>query len=169
MVGILVVALVAVMFNTPEEVPEGIPEGTEAVTLDAPNHVEGPIDYDRAVPAGGPHNAIPLDCGVYDFEIPQENAVHSLEHAAVWITYRPEIGSDAIGTLESVARTRTKTILSPVSDQPAPIMATAWGWQLQLDDPDDVRLRQFVQTLEGAGNAPEPGAACVGGVRPHGG
>jgi hypothetical protein len=167
-VGIAVVSLVVFLSIPPEEIPDGIPEGTQAVTLDDPTHVEGPIDYGVAVPAGGPHNSIPLDCGIYEVEVPQENTVHSLEHGAVWITYQPEIGSDAIGTLTSVARTRNKAILSPVAAQTSPIMATAWGWQLELTDPDDIRLRQFILAFESASTAPEPGAACVGGVAPHG-
>ena len=168
LVGAGLVALVVFLSIPPEKIPEGIPEGTQAVAIDDPRHIEGPIDYAQAVPAGGPHNPVPLDCGIYDFEVPQENAVHSLEHGAIWITYRPEIGDDAISSLESVARTRRKSILSPVPDQEPPILATAWGWQLELSDPDDVRLRQFILAFESASTAPEPGAACVGGVAPHG-
>lgn len=167
--GVAVVALVTYLSIPPEKVPEGIPEGTQAVTIDDALHVDGPVDYGVAVPAGGQHNPIPLDCGIYDFEVPQENAVHSLEHGAVWITYRPDIGDAAVKTLEGVARTRSKAILSPVAAQSAPIMATAWGWQLELTDPGDVRLRQFFNAFESAATAPEPNAACVGGVAPHDG
>lgn len=167
-IGVLLLALVVFLAIPPEEVPEGIPEGAQAIPLDDPVHVDGPIEYESAVPAGGPHNPIPLDCDIYEFEVPQENAVHSLEHGAVWITYRPDIGDDAIDALEGVANTRRKAIVSPVSAQSAPIMATAWGWQLELDDPDDIRIRQFFNAFESASSAPEPGALCVGGVAPHG-
>ena len=92
---------------------------------------------------------------------------HSLEHGAVWITYQPGIGGGAIDTLAGIARTRSKVILSPVSVQSSPIMATAWGWRLELTDPGDIRLRQFVNAFEGAATAPEPGAACVGGIAPQ--
>ncbi len=149
--------------------PDGIPDGTQAIPIESSLHVDGPIEYGVAVPAGGEHNPIPLNCDIYDFEIPQENTVHSLEHGAVWITYQPGIGQDAIDTLAGVARTRSKSILSPVAAQTSPIMVTAWGWQLELTDPDDIRIRQFFNAFESAATAPEPGAACVGGVAPHGG
>ena len=161
-VGAGVVGLVALMLDAPEEIPEEIPDGTESVAIVERNHVAGTVDYDRAVPAGGNHNEVPLTCGIYESPVVAENAVHSLEHGAVWITYRPDIGGGAIDTLTGVARARSKTILSPVADQPSPIMATAWGWQLELQDADDIRLRQFVQRFEGAPTVPEPGAPCIG-------
>lgn len=167
-VGAALLALVVFLAIPPEEVPDGIPEGTRAVPIDDALHVEGPIDYGVAVPAGGQHNPIPLNCDIYEVEVPQEHTVHSLEHGAVWITYRPDIGQDAIDTLARVARTRSKSILSPVAAQSPPIMMTAWGWQLELTDPDDIRIRQFFNAFESAATAPEPGAACVGGVAPHG-
>lgn len=155
-----VVMIGVIMFNTPEEVPGGIPEGTEAVLATDRNHIEGPISYDRLVPAGGNHNPIWLQCGIYDRPVATENAVHTLEHGAVWITYQPDIGSGAINTLENASRVRSKTILSPMPGQASPVMATAWGWQLELADAGDVRLRQFVQQFEGAKTVPEPSAAC---------
>jgi hypothetical protein len=167
-VGAAVLALIVFLSIPPEKVPDGIPDGTQAISLADPTHIEGPIDYEVAVPAGGPHNPIPLDCGIYDVEVPQENAVHSLEHGAVWITYRPDVGNAAIDTLAGVARSRSKAILSPIADQTSPIMATAWGWQLELAEADDIRLRQFIIAFESAASAPEPGASCVGGVAPHG-
>ncbi len=167
-IGALLIAFVVFLAIPPEKLPDGIPEGTEAVGVDDPLHVEGPIEYADVVPAGGRHNPIPLNCGIYTFEIPAENTVHSLEHGAVWITYQPGIGGDAIDALAGIARTRSKVILSPVSAQSSPIMATAWGWRLELSDPGDIRLRQFVNTFEGAATAPEPGAPCVGGITPQG-
>ena len=163
-IGAAVLALVIYLSIPPEKVPDGIPEGTQSIAVGELNHVDGPIDYGVAVPAGGSHNPIWLNCGIYDVEVPAENAVHALEHGAVWITYRPDVGQGAIDTLAGVARTRSKAILSPVPDQASPIMATAWGWQLELTNADDIRLRQFILSFEGASSVPEPGARCVGGV-----
>jgi hypothetical protein len=159
-----VILIVAVMLNSPEEVPLGIPDGTEVVPISDYNHVDGAVFYDRIVPAGGDHNPVWLQCGIYDQPVPTENAVHTLEHGGVWITYQPDIGSGAIGALEDSAGIRVKTILSPVLDQPSPVMATAWGRQLELPDANDIRLRQFIQHFESASTAREPGATCNGGV-----
>jgi hypothetical protein len=57
-------------------------------------HVEGTVDYPQNPPAGGPHNQYWLNCGVYTEEQTNENAVHSLEHGAIWVTYDPSL-SDA--------------------------------------------------------------------------
>ncbi len=61
-------------------------EGIETFENTA-NHVEGAVDYAQTPPVGGDHNAVWLNCGIYDQPVPDENAVHALEHGAVWVTY----------------------------------------------------------------------------------
>lgn len=142
----------------------GVPEGTETVVVGPPQHVEGNIHDDGEVPAGGAHDAAWLNCGVYDTPVRSENAVHSLEHGAVWITYRPDVGDDVVQRLRAFHSGDNKVIVSPVPGLEAPIIATAWANQLEVDDADDSRLEQFVNEFEGSLDAPEPGAACTGGV-----
>ena len=58
-----------------------------------------PVDYDRVARRSAARTTPPdwADCTgtVYDVDIRHENAVHSLEHGAVWITYNPDEVSDA--------------------------------------------------------------------------
>jgi len=161
-IGIVLALVAAVVFSSAPL--RGVPEGTETVAVGPPLHVEGDIYADGEVPAGGSHNPIWQNCGFYDTPIRSENAVHSLEHAAVWITYDPDLSTDDIDRLRGFSRQLDKVLISPVPGQKAPIMVTAWGSQLSLDDASDSRLEQFVNEFEGSPGAPEPGARCSGGV-----
>jgi len=71
------------------------------------NHVTTPVQYPQTPPAAGDHSPVWLNCGVYPEPVPDEQAVHSLEHGAVWVTYNPDL--------------------------PAPVVASAWCRQLRLD------------------------------------
>jgi hypothetical protein len=131
------------------------------------------VVYSVIPPVGGPHNPVWMNCGIYTDPVPSEHAVHDLEHGAVWITYRPSIGAAAIKTLTDfvLAQPRPQGAdnryldLTPwASDAlPSPVVASAWGRQLQLTDPSDPRLLQFVNAFRGkAGITPEHGSACDG-------
>lgn len=158
-VGLLVAI---VFFNSPPV--RGVPDGTENVAVGPAQHVEGDIHVDGEVPAGGSHSQVWQNCGFYEEEIRSENAVHSLEHGAVWITYRPDLASDDLNRLRGFIRRPDKVLISPVNGQGPAVMATAWANQLVLDDVADPRLDQFVNEFEGSSSAPEPGGGCSGGV-----
>ncbi|MCL1592771.1 MAG: DUF3105 domain-containing protein [Actinomycetia bacterium] len=159
----LVVALVLVVFLSQPEL-RGVPDGTETQAVGDPAHVDGQLHEDGEVPAGGAHNAVWQNCGFYADEVNSENAVHSLEHGAVWIAYDPALGSSLADELRQYVSRNEKVLVSPVPGQSAPIIATAWGQQLELDDPSDTRLGQFVNEFTGSSGAPEPGGRCNGGV-----
>jgi hypothetical protein len=156
----LLVAIVA--FNSPPA--SGVPDGTETVAVGPAQHVEGDIHADGEVPAGGSHSEVWQNCGFYGDEIRSENAVHSLEHGAVWITYRSDLSTEDIDRLRGLIRRPDKVLISPIEGQGPPAVATAWANQLELDDVADPRLDQFVNEFEGSSSAPEPGGRCSGGV-----
>ena len=126
-------------------------------------HVSGAVTYGASPPAGGEHNPVWLDCGTYDGPVPNENAVHSQEHGAVWVTYRPDLPAEQVASLKTQLRD-TYEILSPYPNLPAPVVVSAWGKQLKLTGADDKRLGAFVKEYRQAGSAPESGAACTGGT-----
>lgn len=136
-------------------------EGLETFENTA-NHVDTAVDYEQTPPAGGDHNAIWLNCGVYTQPVPNENAVHSLEHGAVWVTYDPaQVSDDDIAALEAQLPS-TYTVLSPYEGMDSPIAVSAWNAQLKVDEADDERIEQFIRAYWRSTNAPEPNAACTG-------
>jgi hypothetical protein len=127
-------------------------------------HVEGEVDYEQTPPAGGDHNAVWLNCGVYSEPVPNVNAVHSLEHGAIWATYDPaQVDEAEIAALDAKLPS-TYTILSPYEDMDTPIAVTAWDAQLKVDSADDERIDEFIQAYWQNVNGPEPGAACTGAL-----
>ena len=149
--------------------PAGLPVGTKVFPETNHQHVTGVVHYNRTPPAGGPHNPVWLNCGVYSQPVPNENAVHSLEHGAVWITYRSSLSSTAVIQLQQFVEThyvgtQRYLILSPYPGLPAPVVASAWGAQLRLRGPGDQRLAAFVAHFAGGGQGGEPGGPCTGGT-----
>lgn len=138
-------------------------DGLTAVHID-PNPVDYEAEYGMNPPAGGDHFGAWLNCGVYSEPQQNENAVHALEHGAVWVTYDPEALSEADVQSLRDSIPRTYMVLSPYPGLPAPVVASAWGNQVQLDGADDPRLAAFIEKFRQSPDAPEPGAACTGAV-----
>jgi len=170
--AVAVIALVITFVVTsavPKVNPDDIAiEGLQTFDGLAATHVATTVDYEADYgmnpPAGGNHNQAWLNCGVYTEPQQNENAVHALEHGAVWVTYDPDALSEAeVETLRD-SIPGTYMLLSPYPDLPAPVVASAWGEQVQLDGVDDPRLTDFIEKFRQSPDAPEPGAACTGAI-----
>lgn len=136
-------------------------EGVEVFEHDS-THTGDPVTYEQTPPAGGPHANAWLTCDEYLEPQANENAVHSLEHGAVWITYDPaQVNETEIETLRGYMP-NGYAILSPYEGMDTPIAVSAWNHQLKLDDASDPRITQFFQEYWKSPNAPEPGASCTG-------
>jgi hypothetical protein len=138
--------------------------GVETFSNVPQGHQEGQLSYPQTPPAGGVHNPAWLNCGMYDQPVPNENAVHSQEHGAVWITYRPDLAASDIEQLRGLVRGQRYGVLSPYPDLPAPVVASAWGVQLKADGVADLRLPQFIAKYAQGPQTPELGAPCTGGI-----
>lgn len=149
-------------------------------------HYDGPIRYAVTPPAGGDHYPRWANCGVYDQPIPREKAVHTHEHGAVWITYRPDLPHDQLEKLKDFVRRQPMVVvtiggvsrdtqeryllMSPFPGQPSPIVLSSWAHQLRLDSPDDPRLQRYVDTFRmNPKYSPEYGPSCQGQPEPMGG
>ncbi|WP_299040135.1 DUF3105 domain-containing protein [uncultured Pseudokineococcus sp.] len=128
------------------------------------DHVTGAVDYAQTPPVGGDHQAVWWNCGVYPEPVVDENAVHSMEHGAVWITHDPALPQEQVDQLVAAAESYDYTLVSPYEGMESPITLSAWGAQLAVEDASDERIAPFLAQYVQGEQTPEPGAACTGGV-----
>ena len=161
--------------------PQNSKNGPAAKAL-SHNHVPGPVKYSVTPPVGGDHNATWMNCGVYTQPVPNERAVHNLEHGAVWITYQPSLPKSELNQLYAFFAKQTVITppgggsmsgggksryidITPYPGLPSPIVVSSWGFQLKLTSATDPRLQQFVNKFRYSPQySPEYGAPCTGGL-----
>ena len=146
-----------------QPLPENPPKGIEVYPATTNASVEGSIDYERHPPTNGDHVPIWQNCGFYEEPIEDRHAVHSLDHGVVWITYRPNLPQQQMKALRPYGN-ENYVILSPYPGQDAPVIATSWRVQLELDGAADPRLRRFVNQFKISELAPLSGNRCILGV-----
>jgi Protein of unknown function (DUF3105) len=146
-----------------QPLPEDPPKGIEVYPATTNASVEGPIDYERHPPTNGDHAPIWQNCGFYEKPIEDRHAVHSLDHGVVWITYRPDLPEQQLKALRPYGK-QNYVMLSPYPGQDAPLIATSWRVQLELNGAADPRLRQFVNEFKISELAPLSGNRCTLGV-----
>ena len=161
---LLLAAFAALLLFTACNRDEGIKD-LETFTV-IREHKEGRLTYTTNPPTGGVHNPAWQNCGIYDQQVALENAVHSLEHGAVWLTYQPNLPSDQVDKLRALAKGRGYMLVTPYSygALAKPIYAVAWGVRVGVDSADDARLPKFIQKYMNGPQTPELGAACTGAI-----
>ncbi|MFC9846164.1 DUF3105 domain-containing protein [Streptomyces sp. NPDC060223] len=129
-------------------------------------HVTKTVDYPMEPPVGGDHNAVWMNCNgdVYTKAINNMNAVHSLEHGAVWVTYNSKAADSDVKALAEKVKKTPFTLMSPVEDQKDPIMLSAWGKQRTVTSATDADVDKFFESFVQGDQTPEPGAPCTGGL-----
>lgn len=157
-----------------ERVAEAPIDGERAVEVPSATHVAEEVPYetvapveqegDALPPVGGDHDPVLQNCGFYTEPVRDENVVHSLEHGAVWLTYREDLAAEEVERLEALAADSPYLLVSPYPDLAAPLVATAWGVQVQLESTEDERLEPFLARYVQGEQTLEPGAPCSGGV-----
>jgi hypothetical protein len=135
------------------------------ITKDFPSgqHVTGVIKYEDSPPFGGQHNPYWADCTgtVYPNPIASENAVHTLEHGAVWITYKPGLAADQVDILSKLVAGQQFMIMSPYPGLKTNVSLQAWGHQLFVDSASDPRVERFISSFRLSTKfTPEMGARC---------
>ncbi|MFH9575573.1 DUF3105 domain-containing protein [Streptomyces sp. NPDC017454] len=130
------------------------------------NHVTEKVSYPAEPPVGGDHNQVWMNCNgdVYTEPLNNENAVHSLEHGAVWVTYTDKAPKAEVDKLAAKVKKTPYSLMSPVDKQEDPIMLTAWGHQRTVTGADDPNVDKFFEKFVQGEQTPEPGAACTNGL-----
>jgi hypothetical protein len=146
-----------------DQIP-GIVNFRENGTQLSRDHDWAPQTYEHNPPVGGMHSPVWQQCmgNIYDAVIPNEHAVHSLEHGAVWLAYGTDLTPAEVEVLKKKIKGKQYTMMSPVDDLDAKVSLQAWGYQLKVNDVDDPRIDEFISTLT-ANATLEPGASCSGG------
>ncbi|MEU6445692.1 DUF3105 domain-containing protein [Streptomyces sp. NPDC046979] len=132
----------------------------------ARNHVTKKVSYPVDPPVGGDHNQVWMNCNgdVYTKPLNNENAVHSLEHGAVWVTYTDKAPKADVEKLAAKVKKTPYSLMSPDEKQQDPIMLTAWGHQRTVTGADDPNVDKFFEKFVQGEQTPEPGAACTNGL-----
>ena len=140
---------------------EAVPGVRVADTEDVnTGHTEEPVDYKTdQPPVAGQMASATAPCGTaFPTQPPTEQVMHSMEHGAVWVTYRPDLPKQQVEQLAD--RARGSVIVSPFKGLKAAVTVQAWARSLTLDGPDDPRLEKFIDAYQGGPQAPEGGAGC---------
>jgi len=143
---------------------DGAPVGVQTYPASPRTHVVGTVSYPQTPPVGGRHAYAWQNCGFYNTPVPNEQAVHSMEHGAVWITYQPDLPTGDVAALRVLAQRMSYVIVSPFPGLPAPVIASAWDRQLRVASAADPRLDQFARIFRLGKQAPERGGPCAGGL-----
>lgn len=122
------------------------------------------LPFGELPPAGGTHDPVWQNCGIYDEPLNSAHVIHSMEHGAAWITYQPDLPADQVAAIQDRFRGQTYIVISPYPEQRSPIVLTAWGVQLEVDDLNDRRVNQFIERYRLGPTTPERGAACTNGI-----
>ncbi|MBA3473906.1 MAG: DUF3105 domain-containing protein [Rubrobacter sp.] len=161
LVGVFVAVVIADRGQQGGNTP---PEGVETFENLSRDHTPETVSYPQSPPVGGEHAPQWQNAGFYSEPISNETGVHTLEHGAVWITYRPDLPEEQVDQIRELVNGQTCVLASPYPDLPAPVVASAWERRLSLEGADDPDLERFVSTFRQGLQTPEPGAACTGGV-----
>jgi hypothetical protein len=164
--GVIVVAVVAVALVANRQSTPTTAGFDRVATFGglSRNHTDSAVHYAQTPPVGGDHNPVWQNCGYYPKPVHNENAVHDLEHGAVWITYQPNLPKAQVDVLANMARSQQYVLVSPYPGLPAPVVASGWGVQEWFHSANDAKLTEFVSKYRQGPQTPEPGALCTNGT-----
>jgi hypothetical protein len=127
---------------------------------------QAPYSYDPETtgidpPVSGRHNPNPAECGIHAEKIPDENFVHTLEHGAVAVVYRPTLDPTDIKEIEDiVSGYEDHTLSAPYEGLESPVVVASWSHKMLLDSVDRDAITEYIDTFRGEPPAPEAQQGC---------
>lgn len=111
-------------------------------------------EYNSNPPTSGWHYVQPADWGVYQEELPDEQAIHNLEHGGIWVSYK-DADEKTKSDLEAIGkRYPGSVIVTPRSANDAKIVLASWGRLEKLESFDETRIVDFIRANKN--KSPEP-------------
>lgn len=122
-------------------------QGRDHIALGQPHP-----SYNSNPPTSGWHYPQPADWGFYNEELPDELAVHNLEHGGIWLSYRSAEDTELINQLAAlIRRYRSKVIVTYRSRNDTRLAVAAWGHLMKLDSYDDAAIVTFINRFKNQG------------------
>ncbi|MGH2683410.1 MAG: DUF3105 domain-containing protein [Actinomycetota bacterium] len=127
-----------------------------------------PYTYDQQPATSGSHSTpLPSGQSVYETPVPEENAVHNMEHGYAFIYYRQEgdaaLPASVAQALQVLAERESKVIMAPYPELEEGRSLALAAWNRLQQCPSTVTPDQattlagsFIAQFRGGGDAPEP-------------
>lgn len=110
------------------------------------------FEYNSEPPTSGPHTPDLAGFGSYDYIVPDERIIHSMEDGGVvmWYAYgTPEENEEHIRALEDIAQGYRRVVIAPRENMETPYVLTAWTRLQRFDEIDETGMREFLEAFEG--------------------
>ena len=129
--------------------------GGVEVDIEESTHVEEgeTVSYTTSPPASGNHWPVPAPCGFYTDPIPDERAVHNMEHGNIVVSYNLPAEEDVSALRDAVndiGLNRVWGVSRPYSGiEPGQIVLNTWGVMDSFSGVDKDRIGTFFETYSG--------------------
>lgn len=108
--------------------------------------------YNSNPPTNGPMYDEVAGAGIHDQEVADEKVVHSMEHGAAVVWYKPDLPKEDIERItQAFNGVSGKKVMLPRQDMATPIVLTSWGRLLKLESIDEGKIKEFIVTNEDRG------------------
>ncbi len=144
LLAIGIIGLIAIL-NAPKPIR---PPSSEDFPSQGQVHIAEGVShppYNSNPPTSGWHYFTPADWGIYHQTIPDEVAIHNLEHGGIWLSYRDAGDTQTIQQLEDIVHRFPDHIIltyRPTNDRA--IAVAAWSHLLKLDAVDSNTILDFI-------------------------